>query len=304
MGSDRPPRAGPGGDVTRILQAYYELTKPRIVLMVLVTATWGYVLGGHCTLALMLRDPVFWATMLGTGLSAAGGAVLNQYLERETDAVMVRTRNRPLPAGLVRPAGALVFGLWLTLAGIAVLLVQVNLLTAFLVLLTNFLYVLVYTPMKRVSTMNTSFGAIPGAMPPLIGWTAVHNGITIEGLLLFLILFVWQHPHVYAIGWMYKDDYTRAGFRMLAVRDDGSRTSRGVWLGTLALIAASVLPVLRGMSSVAFLAVAIAMGGVLLVYSRRLARARSVSSARAFMGATIVYLPVILAGILVDALLQ
>jgi protoheme IX farnesyltransferase len=284
--------------------AYYELTKPRIVFMVLVTAVWGYFLGGPRSFLGMLTDVTFWSTMLGTALCAAGAAVLNQYLERESDGAMERTRNRPLPAGIVRPLSALAYGLWLTLIGLAVLLVQVNLLTAFLVLLTNFLYVLVYTPMKRMSAFNTTFGAIPGAMPPLIGWTAAHGGVTVEGVLLFLILFVWQHPHVYAIGWMYREDFARAGFKMLALHDDdGARTGRGVILGTLALIAVSVLPVWRGMASGPYLAVALVMGAILLEYARRLTRTRSIPAARAVMMTTIVYLPVILAGILIDALI-
>jgi len=282
---------------------YVTLTKPRIVFMVLVTATWGYFLGGGGSFVAMLTELVFWATMAGTGLAAAGGAVLNQYLERDTDAAMVRTRNRPLPSGQVRPTSALAFGLWLTLAGLAILLLWVNLLTAFLVLLTEFLYVLVYTPMKRLSPLNTTFGAIPGAMPPLIGWTAAHGSVAVEGLLFFLILFVWQHPHVYAIGWMYRDDYTRAGFRMLSVGDNGLRTSIGVVVGTIALIGVSVLPVLTGTSSLAYLAVALAVGAAVLVYGCRLARTRTESAARTVLHATLVYLPVILAGIVIDSLI-
>lgn len=287
-----------------LLNAYYELTKPRIVFMVLVTATWGYFLGSSGTFWGMLADATFWATMVGTAFSAAGGAVLNQYLERDIDRTMERTRKRPLPMGIVSPIDALAYGLWLTLIGLAILLVGVNLITAFLVLLTNFLYVLVYTPMKRLSPLNTTFGAIPGAMPPLIGWTAAQGGVTVEGVLLFLILFVWQHPHVYAIGWMYREDYARAGFRMLSLRDDkGTLTVHGVIWGTLALIGVSVLPVWRGMAGGAYLAVALIMGIVLLEYGRRLVRVRTVPAARAVLLATIVYLPVILAGILIDSLL-
>ncbi len=282
---------------------YLALTKPRIVTMVLVTTIWGYFLGGERHLGAMLADVVFWATMLGTGLAAAGGSVLNQYLERETDAAMTRTQGRPLPAGRMRPAGALAFGLWLVMAGLAVLLVGVNLLTAFLVLLTDFLYVLVYTPMKRVSALNTTFGAIPGAMPPLIGWTAAQGVVAPEGLLFFLILFVWQHPHVYAICWMYRDDYTRAGFRMLSRGDDGSRTALGVVAGAVALLLVSALPTLCGASRLPYLVVALVMGVAVLACGARLARTRAEADARLVLLATIVYLPVILAGIVVDALL-
>lgn len=288
---------------TAIWRDYLALTKPRIVFMVLVTVTWGYFLGGARSLPALLMDGVFWATMLGAGLAAAGGAVLNQYLERDADAAMQRTRARPLPAGRLRPSSALVFGLWLVLAGLGVLLARVNLLTAFLVLLTDFLYVLVYTPMKRVSALNTTFGAIPGAMPPLIGWTAAHGSVAVEGVLFFLILFVWQHPHVYAICWMYREDYARAGFRMLSLDDDGSRTAVGVVLGALALLLVSALPVLRSASSLPYLAVALVMGLAVMAFSWHLARVRTVGAARGVLLATIVYLPVILAGIVVDALM-
>jgi len=284
-----------------VLGDYYALTKPRIVFMVLVTVTWGFYLGRQASVLAMLVNPIFWATMLGTGLAAAGGAVLNQYLERDHDRGMARTCDRPLPAGRIQPMHALVYGLWLALAGLGILLAWVNLVTAFLVLLTNFLYVLVYTPMKRVSALNTTFGAIPGAMPPLIGWTAAYGAVSTEGVLLFLILFVWQHPHVYAITWMYRDDFARAGFRMLSLHDDGRRTSRGVWFGTLSLVAVSVLPAVWGSSGLAYLAVALAMGGVMLIYGRRLTRACTVEAARKVMFASIVYLPIILAGILIDS---
>ncbi|MDA0989806.1 MAG: heme o synthase [Verrucomicrobia bacterium] len=282
--------------------AYYEMCKPRIIFMVLVTTVWGYFLARQGSFVGLLMERLFWATMLGTGLGAAGASVLNQYLERDFDRIMTRTRERPLPAGRVTPPQALAFGLWLTLLGLAVMLWQVNLLTAFLVLFTNFLYVLVYTPMKRVSTLNTSFGAIPGAMPPLIGWVAAHGGMSFEGVVLFLILFVWQHPHVYAIGWMLRDDYKLAGFRMMAVGDDGSRTSRWVFIGTIALIVVSVLPTVLGMSSWTYLVIVLATGVALLRSSIQLARNCTIATARRYMFATIIYLPLLLVGLVVDSL--
>ena len=281
---------------------YYRLTKPRIVFMVLVTAVWGYFLALNGSFQDMLTEFRFWMTMLGTGLGAAGAAVLNQYVERDADAIMKRTQGRPIPSGSVSPLGALVFGLWLVLLGLGVLLWQVNILTAFLVLYTNFLYVLVYTPMKRFSELNTSFGAIPGAIPPLIGCAAVSGKITLEGFVLFMILFVWQHPHVYAIQWMCREDFTRAGFKMLSVHDDGSRTRRYVILGTVALIVVSTLPTWLGMSSTVYLALALASGVGLLLAGVRMTSSLSYTSAFGFMKATVFYLPLILVGLIGDAI--
>jgi protoheme IX farnesyltransferase len=282
---------------------YYRLTKPRIVFMVLVTAVWGYFLALNGSFLDMLIEFRFWMTMLGTGLGAAGAAVLNQYVERDADAIMKRTQGRPIPSGLVSPLGALVFGLWLNLLGLGILLWQVNILTAFLVLYTNFLYVLVYTPMKRFSELNISFGAVPGAIPPLIGCTAVTGEFTLEGFVLFMILFIWQHPHVYAIQWMCRDDFARAGFKMLAVRDDGSKTRQYVILGTLALIVVSMFPTLLGMSSMIYLALALVSGIGLLIAGVRMTSSLSYTSAFGFMKATVFYLPLILVGLVVDALL-
>jgi protoheme IX farnesyltransferase len=283
-------------------KAYWQLTKPRIVLMVLVTTVWGYLMARSGGLLSMLGERLFWMTMLGTGLGASGAAVLNQYLERDTDALMQRTHKRPLPAGLVSPPEALAFGLWLVLVGTGLLLWQVNLLTAFLVLSTNFLYVLVYTPMKRYSELNATFGSIPGALPPVIGCTAVSNELTLEGLALFAILFVWQHPHVYAIQWMCKEDFTRAGFKMLAVGDDGTRTKRHVILGTVLLIGVSLLPTLWGMAGWVYLVAALVMGVGLLLAGFRLTRSLDRESALGMMKATIIYLPMLLISFAVDAL--
>ena len=282
---------------------YYRLTKPRIVFMVLVTAVWGYILALDGSFQDMLTDFRFWMTMLGTAFGAAGAAVLNQYVERDVDAVMKRTQGRPIPSGAVRPLGALVFGLWLNLLGLGVLLWQVNILTAFLVLYTNFLYVLVYTPMKRFSELNTSFGAIPGAIPPLIGCAAVSGEVTLEGFVVFMILFVWQHPHVYAIQWMCRDDFARAGFKMLSLHDDGSRTRHHVVLGTVVLIIVSTLPTLLGMSSTIYLALALTIGIGLLAAGVRMTSSLSYTSAFSFMKATVFYLPLILVGLVVDAII-
>ena len=282
---------------------YYRLTKPRIVFMVLVTTVWGYFLALNGSALDMLIEFRFWMTMLGTSLGAAGAAVLNQYVERDSDAIMKRTRGRPIPSGLVSPLGALVFGLWLNLLGLGILLWQLNILTAFLVLYTNFLYILIYTPMKRFSELNISFGAVPGAMPPLIGCAAVTGEITLEGFTLFMILFVWQHPHVYAIQWMCRDDFAHAGFKMLAVRDDGSKTRQCVILGTLVLIVVSMLPTFLGFSSMIYLFFSLVAGIGLLIVGVRMMASLSYTSAFGFMKATVFYLPLILVGLVVDAVI-
>ena len=280
------------------------MTRPRVIFMVAVTAAWGYVIGvGRYGLG-SLAFGHFAATLLGTSLAAAGGTVLNSYLERDVDALMERTRNRPLPRGVLPPLHALAFGLYLVTAGLLTLLLFVDLTTAFLVLLANFLYVLVYTPMKRLSPLNTTIGAIPGAIPPMVGWAAARGYVGVEAWMLFLVLFVWQHPHVYAIAWMYRDEYSRAGFRMLSHGDvDGRRTSLGVLLGCIVLIATAAWPAVSGVLSLTYLVTTTVMGMFLLVLGRRLAISRSVEAARRLMRATVVYLPLLLASALVDVLL-
>jgi protoheme IX farnesyltransferase len=189
---------------------YVELTKPRIAAMALVTVAVGAFLGsdGSVRLAPLLH------VLLGTGLVAAGSSVLNQILERDTDARMIRTRNRPLPAQRVRVGEALVFGVLLALAGLHVLLVLVNLATVLLAAATLGIYVFAYTPLKRVTSFNTAVGAVAGALPPLIGWASVRGVLDFEAWSLFLILFLWQFPHFLAIAWIHRGDYGRAGLQM------------------------------------------------------------------------------------------
>src|SRR5579863_7044958 len=191
--------------------------------MVLVTTTLGFLLGSgrHGSFAVLLL------TLLSVGGATGGAAALNNYLERDFDAKMARTRRRALPAGLIEPSRALSFGVALVLVGVLLLAVAVNLLSGFLVLLAAFLYVLVYTPLKRITWWNTTFGAIPGAIPPMAGWAAATGHIGPGAWVLFAILFAWQHPHFFAIAWMFRDDYRAAGFKMLpAVEPDGQRTVR------------------------------------------------------------------------------
>jgi protoheme IX farnesyltransferase len=240
--------------------------------------------------------------LLGVGLSTGGSAVLNNFLERDSDAKMTRTKDRALPAGLILPEHALGLGITLVLAGVLVLGKGVNLLTAFLVLLASFLYVLVYTPMKKLTWLNTTFGAIPGAIPPLCGWAAAAGKLDTGAWILFAILFAWQHPHFFAIAWMFRDDYASAGFKMLPVMEPAGRSTfrQTIFFSTL-LIGVSVLPVAIGMAGKVYLFGALAMGLGLLATGIVFTRAQSIADARRLLKASVIYLPLLLILIIVDA---
>ncbi len=278
--------------------SYIELAKPRILTMVLVTTTIGYFLaakGIHPLSTLVL-------TLLGVGCATGGAAALNNYLEREADGKMVRTCHRALPAGLIQPSSALAYGIGLVLAGLFVLVWTANLLTGFLVLLAAFLYVLVYTPMKRLTWLNTTFGSIPGAIPPMCGWAAATGRLDLGAWVLFLILFTWQHPHFYAIAWMFKDDYRNAGFKMLPVVDpSGASTFRQTILFAALLLGASILPTAIGMTGKVYCAGALVMGLALLAVSALLAHRKRFLDARRLLRASVIYLPLLLILIIVDA---
>jgi protoheme IX farnesyltransferase len=277
--------------------AYLELAKPRIVTLVLVTAMIGFVLGGRGEGSVLL----LLVTLAGTAMVAGGAGALNHYLERECDLKMDRTRRRPIPSGVVAAPDALLYGIFLVLAGCLLLLWKVNLLTAFLGLLTAFLYVLVYTPMKRVSWLNTIVGAIPGAIPPLGGWAAATGTLEPGAWVLFAILFLWQHPHFYAIAWMFKEDYAKGGFKMLPVVDpDGRSTFRQIVLFSLVLIPVSLLPTLLGLSGRLYFAGALVLGVWMLSRGMALASSGSIADARRVLRASVIYLPILLALILVD----
>lgn len=294
MQSDTPQKATPPPST---VSAYVCLTKPRILVMVLVMSAAGFFLAGKS-----LRPvSTFLLMLIGTALSSGGAAVLNHYLERDADSLMHRTKKRPIPAGIIAPANALAFGLLLVLLGVTVLAWQVNLLTGFLSLLTVFLYVLVYTPLKRVTWWNTVIGAIPGAIPPMGGWTAATGSLDLGAWILFLILFIWQHPHFYAIAWMYKDDYKRGGFKMLPVVDpDGRSTFQQVLWFSLVLIPVSLLPTLTGMAGPVYGWGITAAGVVLLLIGINLQRTRSVQDARRLLKASVIYLPLFFGLILGD----
>lgn len=279
------------------LSAYVCLTKPRILVMVCIMTAAGYFLGGkglHSPLTLIL-------TLIGTALSSGGAAVLNNYIERDCDSLMHRTRTRPLPQGRIAPHEALAFGITLVLLGVCLLAAQVNLLTGFLSLLTVFLYVLVYTPLKRVSWLNTLIGAIPGALPPMGGWAAATGHIDFGAWVLFAILFVWQHPHFYAIAWMYREDYARGGFKMLpVVEPDGESTFRQVLIYSLILIPLSMVPTFIGMAGMIY-CVGITLAGFAMLYvGWQVSQSRTNQDARKLLKTSVIYLPIFFGLILTD----
>jgi protoheme IX farnesyltransferase len=269
---------------------FVELAKPRLNGLVVATSAVGYYLGSAAPVDLWKMA----VASVGTALVAGGAAALNQVYERNTDALMVRTRTRPLPDGRVPPADARAFGIVLSSIGLALLGLRTNLLAAALAVATLSIYLVVYTPMKRRSSLATLVGAVPGALPPVIGWTASHGSVSLGGAVLFAIVFLWQIPHFMAIAWMYRDDYRAAGFPMLpVVEPDGRRTGRQAALYAAALLPVSLLPTFIGLSGTVYLAAAAVLGTVLLALAIRFARERSDRFARSLFMASIVYLPLI-----------
>jgi protoheme IX farnesyltransferase len=268
--------------------------------MVLITAGAGFFMGSNG----FLRPAAMLWMLLGMGLAAAGACGLNQYLERSPDARMHRTRGRPLPAGMVTPRAALGFTSALSVAGIAVLAWQANLLTAGLVAATLLTYLFAYTPLKRVHWTATLLGAVPGALPILAGWTAAGGALEARGLALFAILFFWQMPHFFALAWMYRDDYRRGGFHMLTEHDrSGRRTSRQIVVWALALVAVSTLPTVTGLAGLVYAVAALLLGAALLVPAFALLRRPTDAGAlRVFLG-SVVYLPLLLLVMVVEKLL-
>ena len=282
------PKSAPAN---RALLDFAELTKARLTLLVLVTTTVGYYLGAESVHAVGLLHAVF-----GTALAAAGAAALNQWWEHQFDALMHRTRMRPIPAGRMLPRDALVVGSSLGLAGVVYLAVACNWLSAALAAATIAVYIFAYTPLKRVSPTNTLVGAIPGALPPMIGWAAARNDLSWPAWSLFAILFCWQMPHFFAIAWMYREDYARAGFRMLSSSDpDGARSGRQSVFFAALLLGASVLPALLGLSSRSFIALEILLSAGFLALALRFHFNRGVTEARWLFFASILYLPLLLA---------
>jgi len=280
------------------LADYVELTKPRISVMVLITVAAGALLGSSGIPDWWL----LWHTLLGTALVAAGASALNQFLERDSDALMARTENRPLPAGRLQASEVLLLGSVLGIAGVAYLAIALpRPLAAVTAALTFFCYVFVYTPLKRRTSLNTLVGAVPGALPPVIGWAAVRGSIDRDILGLFAILFIWQVPHFLAIAWIYRDDYGRAGLCMLPVVDRrGAVTGRQMLAYTCALVPASLSPLVFGQAGVVYFIGAIVLGVGFLVFAIAFLRNRSIGTARGVLRASLVYLPVLLALLLLD----
>ena len=269
---------------------FAELTKPRITSLVLVTAAVGYAVGALGPFS-VLRFLLF---MTGTALLCGGASALNQFAERDADARMLRTQRRPLPAGRLRPEEAMVFGLALSAAGL-VFLVFVNPLTLALGAVSLSTYVLVYTPLKRVTSLSTVVGAVPGALPPLMGWAAARGSIGAAGLGLFAILFLWQLPHFLAIGWLYRDDYARGGFPMLAVTDpDGSSTGRQAVLYATALLPVTLAAGLLASAGKGYLWGALLLGAAFLACAAVFAGRRTAPAARLLFFASVLYLPLVL----------
>ena len=276
------------------LSAYISLTKPRLVLLVLVTVAVGFVLGSrafgsHASILALA------ATLMGTGLVAGGAGAINQWLERDHDARMRRTVNRALPSGRMAPSEAAVFGAVLTLSGTGVLVLGANLLAAGIALATFILYAFVYTPLKPLTTLNTVVGAVPGALPPLIGWCSATGRMGVEAWTLFLIVFLWQFPHFLAIAWIYREDYERGGFRMLPSGDvRGTKTGFQAVSYALALVPTSLMPATVGLAGPIYFGGALILGLLYLLQAARFCRDATDSRARRLLRMSFLYLPAVL----------
>jgi protoheme IX farnesyltransferase len=282
---------------TLLIKDYIALTKPRVTWLILMSTGVGYFFGAQngWHLATLIH------TIIGTGLIASGTAALNQWYEREADAKMRRTQARPLPAGRLDAWKALVFAILISAAGFAELWIGANGLSAMLGLFTLLCYLFVYTPLKQRSPHSTTIGSIPGAMPPLIGFAAASGKLTWDAWVLFAILFLWQFPHFYAIAWMYKEDYARAGIRMLpVVEPDGKSTARRILLYSIALIPISLMPKFFAMAGNVYMYGAIALGLAFLYYGLRIRWDRTRQQARRVLLASVIYLPVLFSLMLFD----
>ncbi len=271
--------------------AYVSLTKPRIVVMVLVTVGVGFLLGARGS----AHPATLSLTLLGTALVAGGASTLNQWMERARDARMRRTANRALPRGRLGAVEAASFGVGLGLAGTAILLWGANWLAAAVAVSTLLVYVFVYTPLKPWTTLNTAIGAIPGALPPVIGWAAATETLGIEAFSLFLIVFLWQFPHFLAIAWIYREDYARGGLKMLPGADpQGALTGRQATIYALALIPAGLLPATIGLAGPVYFVGALVLGLLYLVVAIQFWTGVSESTARRLLRMSFFYLPLVL----------
>lgn len=273
---------------------FAELVKARLTLLVLLTTAVGYYLGATGP----INSTGLFHAVFGTALAAAGAAALNQWWERRLDAVMHRTRTRPIPAGRMLPRDGLILGCLLSLAGVIYLTVLGNRLSAGLAAATIGIYIFAYTPLKRVSTFNTLVGAIPGALPPMVGWAAASGRLDPGAWSLFAILFFWQLPHFFAIAWMYREDYARAGFEMVSKDDaSGARSASQSVLFCFLLLFISGAPAFLKIVSSTYLAVELILNGLFLFAAMRFLQTQQASDARRLFLASIVYLPLLLAAL-------
>ena len=271
---------------------FSDLVKARLTTLVLLTTAVGFYIGEQHAIDWFL----FFNTLAATGLVAMGASALNQLLEREYDAKMRRTQDRPLPSGRLQPTTVAIFGGVSSVTGLVYLALEVNLLTSVLGAVTLVSYLFIYTPLKRVTWLNTAIGAIPGALPPLMGWTAARGELSGEGWALFAILAFWQLPHFFAIAWMYRDEYAKAGFVMLPNVDaDGKRTGQQTVSHTFALLIASLCPFVFKMSGMIYLVGAIILGAGFLFCAIQFSRQLTLARARQLFLASIIYLPLLLA---------
>ena len=276
---------------------FVELTKPRITFLVLVTTAVGYALGAGNA----FQAGVFLALLVGTALVSGGASALNQWAERDADALMTRTASRPIPAGRLSPEDALAFGLSISAVGLALLGAAVNGLTALLAAVTLATYVLAYTPLKRVTSLCTLVGAVPGAIPPMMGWAAARGSLGREAWALFAVLFLWQLPHFLSIAWIYREDYARGGFPMLPVTDPGGEsTARQTVAYAAALVPATLLAGAFAAAGERYLWSALALGGIFVACTIAFALKRSVKAARLVFLASVLSLPAVLGLMVLD----
>ena len=281
--------------MARRIADYAELSKLRISMLVLLVTAVGFCMGSPTSVDVILLVNV----LLGTALVAIAANTMNQVVERDYDRLMQRTQDRPIPSGRIGAGEALIFGGMSAIIGVLYLALTVNSLCAMLAATTFILYVALYTPLKRVTSWNTLVGAVPGALPPVIGFAGAANRLDVMAGLLFAIVFVWQMPHFFSIAWIYREDYTRGGYKMLSVADpSGSATGRQTILYSIVLIAVSVVPTLAGLAGVGFAMAAILLGVAQLLVGVRMAVLRSAPSARLMLLASVIYLPAIMLSLL------
>lgn len=279
--------------------AYIVLTKPNVTFLVVITTVAGFYLGSSGA----LDWPLLLNTLFATMLVGGGTAALNQYIERDMDALMRRTASRPLPTGQLQPRDALLFGVLTIVVGAIWLALAANLLAAVVALATSILYLGVYTPLKTRTTLATAVGAIPGALPPLIGWAAARGSLSIGAWVLFAIVFFWQFPHFMSIAWMYREDYARAGIRMLPVVDtNGDATFRQIICTSAILVWVSALPSVLGMAGIHYFFGALLLGMLLLQVGLWANRTRTNARAKWLMHATVAHVPLLLVWMILDKL--